>query len=250
MLGSLVTYKWISHQFAKDIINDPFIPYIKMKDAIRQKFMIDDYRQALLESNPGSTYRLYVEDTSAGKSYFKRFYVCFKGMKDGWLEGCRRVIGLDGCFLKHICRGELLTTMGMDANNQMYPIAWAVVRVENTDNWCWFLALLHDDLKLQQGTGLTLISDGHKVYIKLLEIGYQMQSTRNAPDIYMPTSKRSLVTVFLSACQELEVRCGDSVFGVNLAEKRCACRLWKLSGIPCIHTVAGYMHLNRDPDEG
>ncbi|GJV04025.1 zinc finger, CCHC-type containing protein [Tanacetum coccineum] len=40
-LGSLVTYKWIAHQFAKDIINDPFMPYIKLKDAIRQKFMID-----------------------------------------------------------------------------------------------------------------------------------------------------------------------------------------------------------------
>ncbi|GJW36503.1 retrovirus-related pol polyprotein from transposon TNT 1-94 [Tanacetum coccineum] len=93
-----------------------------------------DYRQALLESNPGSTCRLDVEETGCGKSYFKRFYICIKGMKDGWLEGCRRVIGLDGCFLKHTCRGELLTAM----------------------------ALLHDDLKLQQGTGLTLISDGHK----------------------------------------------------------------------------------------
>ncbi|GJX83043.1 splicing factor [Tanacetum coccineum] len=58
--------------------------------------------------------------------------------------------------------GELLIAMGRDANNQMYPIAWAVVRVENLENWGWFLALLHDDLKLQQGTGLTLISDGHK----------------------------------------------------------------------------------------
>ncbi|GJX10242.1 hypothetical protein Tco_0460919 [Tanacetum coccineum] len=29
--------------------------------------------------------------------------------------------------------------MGRDANNQMYPIAWAVVRVENADNWGWFM---------------------------------------------------------------------------------------------------------------
>ncbi|GKA53092.1 hypothetical protein Tco_0746407 [Tanacetum coccineum] len=71
--------------FAKEIINDPFMPYIKLKDAIRQKFMIDDYRQALLESNPGSTCRLDVKK-----------------------------------------QGELLTAMGRNANNQMYPIAWAV----------------------------------------------------------------------------------------------------------------------------
>ncbi|GKA13492.1 ribonuclease H-like domain-containing protein [Tanacetum coccineum] len=64
----------------------------------------------------------------------KRMYICFKGVKDGWLARCRKVIGLDGCFLKHTCRGELLTAMGRDANNQMYPIAWAVVRAENADN--------------------------------------------------------------------------------------------------------------------
>ncbi|GKE00259.1 zinc finger, PMZ-type containing protein [Tanacetum coccineum] len=57
-------------------------------------------------------------------------------------------------------------------------------------------------------------------------------------------------TVFPCACQALEVRCGNQAFGVNLAERRCARRLWKLSGVPCIHAVAGYMHLNRDPDEG
>nr|GEU43052.1 splicing factor [Tanacetum cinerariifolium] len=56
-------------------------------------------------------------------------------------------------------------------------------------------------------------------------------------------------TVFLSAYQQLEVKCGDSAFGVNLGEKTCACRLCKLSDILCIHAVAGYMHLNRDSDE-
>ncbi|GJX40968.1 calcium/proton exchanger [Tanacetum coccineum] len=197
-LGSLVTYKWIAYHFSKEIINDPFIPYIKMRDQIRQKFLIDvslgqckrakqralynheggliehygrlwDYRQALLESNPGLTCRLEVEEVSSESTYFKRFYICFKGLKDGWLDGCRRIIGLDGCFLKHTCRGELLTAMGRDANNQMYPIAWAVVKVENIENWSWFLSLLHDDLNFQQGTGLTLILDSHKTVVENLQ---------------------------------------------------------------------------------
>lgn len=76
-----------------------------------------------------------MEETSSGNNYFKRFYICFKGVKEGWLQGCRRIIGLDGCFLKHTCRGKLLTAMGRDANNQMYLIAWAVVRVENYLNF-------------------------------------------------------------------------------------------------------------------
>nr|GEW66620.1 zinc finger, PMZ-type [Tanacetum cinerariifolium] len=32
-------------------------------------------------------------------------------------------------------KGKLLTAMGRDANNQMFPIAWAVVSVENKNNW-------------------------------------------------------------------------------------------------------------------
>ncbi|GJZ27236.1 hypothetical protein Tco_0571489 [Tanacetum coccineum] len=93
-LGSLVTYKWIALQYADAIIADPFISYNKMKADIRQKFMIDvslgqcrrakqralfdheggliehysrlyDYRQAILDSNPGSTCRLDVVQDNA-----------------------------------------------------------------------------------------------------------------------------------------------------------------------------------------
>ena len=33
-----------------------------------------------------------------------------------------------------------------DPNDQMLPIAFAVVEGENRDNWTWFLKLLIDDL--------------------------------------------------------------------------------------------------------
>nr|GEV24541.1 splicing factor [Tanacetum cinerariifolium] len=56
--------------------------------------------------------------------------------------------------------------------------------------------------------------------------------------------------VFPSAYEELEVRCEDQAYVVNLCLKTCSCRLWQLSGVPCTHAVAGYMHLNRDPGEG
>ena len=49
-------------------------------------------------------------------------------------QGCIKIIGFDGCFLKGASCGELLTAIGRDGNNQIYPIAWAVVEVENTEN--------------------------------------------------------------------------------------------------------------------
>ncbi|GJV55607.1 agenet domain-containing protein [Tanacetum coccineum] len=54
--------------------------------------------------------------------------------------------------------------------------------------------------------------------------------------------------VFPSGFQELEVRNGDESYGVNLQHKICSCRMWKLSGVPCVHAVAGYMHLKQDLD--
>ncbi|WVZ25424.1 hypothetical protein V8G54_003968 [Vigna mungo] len=41
----------------------------------------------------------------------------------------RPIIGLDGCFLKGKYGGELLTTVGRDGNEQMLPIAYAIVEV-------------------------------------------------------------------------------------------------------------------------
>ena len=191
-LGSLVTYKWIAHHYAREIIDNPWLTYKYMQNSIKEKYRIEvslgqckrakqcalfdhegglvehysrlwEYRQAILESNPGSTCHLDLEEKSDGLMYFKRMYVCFLGLKAGWTDGCRRVIGLDGCFLTHTCKGQLLTAIGRDANNQMFPIAWAVVGVENKNNWCWFLSLLHDDLNLGSGSGITIISDAHKV---------------------------------------------------------------------------------------
>ena len=54
--------------------------------------------------------------------------------------------------------------LGRDANNGMYPIAWAVVDVEDEDNWTWFLQMLKLDFNLQDGQNYTLISDRQKVW--------------------------------------------------------------------------------------
>ncbi|GJT31623.1 calcium/proton exchanger [Tanacetum coccineum] len=377
-LGSLVTFRWIALHFFKEIIEDPFMPLRKMRAEIRQKFMIDvslgqcrrakqlalfdheggliehygklyQYRQALLDSNPGSTCRLDVDESSNGSATFKRIYICFKGVKDA---------------------------MGRDANNQMYPIAWAVVRVENADNWGWFLHLLHDDLSLNYGNGITIISDSHKglidavndwlpeaehrkctrhIYanfkkkysgllyqrlfwaaasctieqqfmqimdqIKQLDEGaydyliqrnpnswsraffemdrrcaafengisesfnraileprhkpiitmleeirlYIMQRlvamnkiATNLEDTITPSIRKRLELLkekqrlvgLPSGFQELEVRKDDQSYGVNLQHKVCQCRMWELSGVPCVHVVAAYLHCGIEIDLG
>ncbi|CAN0904846.1 hypothetical protein LINGRAHAP2_LOCUS23334, partial [Linum grandiflorum] len=78
-------------------------------------------------------------------------YLCFDTLKKGFLAGCQRFISLDGCFLKGLCKGELLTALGRDANDQMYPIAWCIVEVESRASWDCFLEQLQTDLDIADG---------------------------------------------------------------------------------------------------
>ncbi|CAN1130545.1 hypothetical protein LINPERHAP2_LOCUS26205 [Linum perenne] len=57
----------------------------------------------------------------------------------------------------------ILTAVGKDGNNQMFPIAWAVVEGENRDSWGWFITILQEELNLGDGSGWSIISDQQKV---------------------------------------------------------------------------------------
>ncbi|GKC70399.1 agenet domain-containing protein [Tanacetum coccineum] len=56
--------------------------------------------------------------------------------------------------------------------------------------------------------------------------------------------------VIPSGFQELEVRKDDQSYGVNLQHKVCQCRMWELSGVPCVHAVAAYLHCGIEIDLG
>ncbi|GJV38187.1 hypothetical protein Tco_1410664 [Tanacetum coccineum] len=233
-LGSLVTYKWIAMQFFKEIIEDPFMPLRKMRDDIRQKFMIDvsvgQHRQALLDSNPGSTCTLNVVECDNGSVSFKRMYICFKGVKDGWLARCRKLIGLDGCFLNHTCKGELLIAIGRDANNQMYPIAWAV-ELQSYQIHIRRCAAFENGIS--ESFNRAILGPRQKPIIAMLEEIrlYIMQRLVSMNKIAFSLEDR----ISPSIRKRLEL----------LKEKQ---RLWELSGVPCVHAVVAYMHVGSDID--
>nr|GEX46815.1 pentatricopeptide repeat-containing protein [Tanacetum cinerariifolium] len=110
-------------------ITDPF--------AIVKESNERSYAKALADSNKGSTVKVGVLVNLDEKTYFDRFYVCFKALKDG-------------------------------TETTIY-LAWAMVSVENKDNWSWFLELLAKDLEVPNGNGLTLVFDQHKGLIEAVK---------------------------------------------------------------------------------
>ncbi|CAN1295046.1 hypothetical protein LINPERPRIM_LOCUS22696 [Linum perenne] len=133
-------------------------------EAYKEEYaLLRTYAEELLRVNPGSSFKIMV-DTGNPKNepHFQRMYVCFDALEKGFLAGCRRFISLDGCFLKGLCKGELLTAIGRDANDQMYPIAWSVVEVESKSSWDWFLEQFQLDLDIGEGFGWCFSSDQQK----------------------------------------------------------------------------------------
>ncbi|CAN1182226.1 hypothetical protein LINPERHAP2_LOCUS35858 [Linum perenne] len=79
---------------------------------------IRSYIAELRRADPGG--RFIVEVDTADSSdfvYFKRIFVCFSSLKEGFLRGCRPMFGLDGCFLKGEVLGMILSVVGKDGNN-------------------------------------------------------------------------------------------------------------------------------------
>ena len=104
--------------------------------------------------------------------FFQRLYESFNAMRTGFKKGCRPLIFLDGCFLKGEFKGKLLSAVARDANNNMYPIAFAIVEAELKHSWIWFLETLLGDLRAAPHGGWTFMSDRQKVilYIFLLSL--------------------------------------------------------------------------------
>ncbi|GKV21601.1 hypothetical protein SLEP1_g31566 [Rubroshorea leprosula] len=145
----------------------------EMEGSFKDEYaMIHSFGGYLKEVNLGNSVFIKTKENDAGERVFMRMYVCLKVIKDGWKNGCKGIFGVDGCFLKGICKGVLLSAVGRDGNNQMYPITWDVVEFENNDSWTWFRQRLAYDLDLGIGHGYTMISDKHLELREVSEEAY------------------------------------------------------------------------------
>ncbi|KAH0666225.1 hypothetical protein KY285_027431 [Solanum tuberosum] len=68
---------------------------------------------------------------------------------------------------KWLCYGAIDrdSAVGRNENNQMFPIAWAIVDKETKHRWSFFINYLKEDLQLGTGQGLTVMSDMQKVVV-------------------------------------------------------------------------------------
>ena len=106
--------------------------------------------------NPGTVTAIETDSGNNFRYFFMSLGACIRGFQ----AHIRRVVAVDGTFMKGKYYGTLFSAVCLDGNNQIYPLAFRVGDSENDQSWSWFL------IQLRQAIGdvddLVFISDRHK----------------------------------------------------------------------------------------
>ncbi|XP_021717066.1 uncharacterized protein LOC110684924 isoform X2 [Chenopodium quinoa] len=125
---------------------------------------LPQYCELLKGSNPGSmAFCCWTNVPGPERSLqFSSIFISFAAQFKGLISGCRGLVGVDGCHLKGNYGGILLSVVSLDGNNEIFPVAVAVVDYENKTSWSWFF---HHLKKILTATGRgdwTIMSDRQK----------------------------------------------------------------------------------------
>ncbi|KAF3520822.1 hypothetical protein DY000_02060028 [Brassica cretica] len=124
-IGSLIMHKY---EGVKD--------WPKFRGILERSYgKILKYLHMLRVANPG-THSSYEIDSNGR---FRYLFIAFGQSIRGFNKVMRRVIVLDGTFLKSKYKGALLVAIAVDGNSNLFPIAFGIVDSENEWSWIWFM---------------------------------------------------------------------------------------------------------------
>ncbi|KAK4390068.1 hypothetical protein Sango_2070100 [Sesamum angolense] len=126
------------------------------------------YMAALQKWNPGTVVEWLHLDTDRPRRkmlnyVFWAFRPCIEGFRY-----CRNLISIDGTHLYTKYKHKLLIAVTLDANQQVLPLAFALVDEESLESWRWFMDMLAKHLMLGDDDRICLISDRHSGIISAI----------------------------------------------------------------------------------
>ncbi|XP_078438609.1 uncharacterized protein LOC144709080 [Wolffia australiana] len=184
-------------------------------------------------------------------------------------------------------KGQLLSAVGKDGNNQMFAIAWAVVEGENEDSWTWFIELAQKLCqaylcKLEEAVEEYFLEDCvHKFCMAFISEWPKCETIDNNicecfNSYILPYRGKRIIDMLediRSACMQrirglleenrlksrkcrlkhaghyqFEVMIFGDGYVVDLRARKCSCRYWALRGIPCPHAIACIHWIKDDPE--
>uniref|UniRef100_A0ACD5YA64 Uncharacterized protein n=1 Tax=Avena sativa TaxID=4498 RepID=A0ACD5YA64_AVESA len=194
--NSRITSTWIAKKYEDMIRSDPTMNISALMDAVMREHGVEiskhmayraknkaieaieghedmrylrirDYLQTVMDKNPGSRCHVTTIRPTNKPEKNPRFHGLFFALYaqiDGFKNGCRPFIGVDGCFLKLGNGAQVLAATARDGNNNFFPLAFGVVGTEDKASWAWFLHQLKYALGGTAGQfgSYTIMSDRQK----------------------------------------------------------------------------------------
>ncbi|KAL0327019.1 UNVERIFIED_CONTAM: hypothetical protein Sangu_1779900 [Sesamum angustifolium] len=152
---------WYSLKMAREIV------YGTWESSVQK---LPAYLGAIQKYNPGTIVEWKHKgfQASTGKYVMGYVFWAFKPCIDGF-QFCRNVISVDGTHLYTKYKYKLLIAAAMDGNQQVLPLAFAVVDEETYPSWKWFLQQLSRHvIRGDEGCALflTVMADSLKQFVK------------------------------------------------------------------------------------
>ncbi|GJR70437.1 FAR1-related sequence 5-like protein isoform X2 [Tanacetum coccineum] len=159
------TSTFLSNELLDTIEGNPKIPTKAIQEQLQKKLHISISLQKLKLNNLDTIVKIDVKrdhNLHVETRVFRRIYVCIGALKQGFKVGSRDILGVDGSFMKGPYPGQILTTIGLDSNNCIYPVTYGMVESESTSSWTWFLECIGEELDLHRMSNFTFILVGQK----------------------------------------------------------------------------------------
>lgn len=147
-----------------------------------------------------------------GKQIFHRAFWCFGQCVEAF-KHCRPVLSIDSTFLLGKYQGTMWIAIGVDADNCLVPLAFALAEKENKDSWAWFLRLVQNHV-IGPGREVCVISDRHAGNLSAVQMHvpghapvHHRWCTRHlAENLLKKDGSKDNFPLFEEVCQQLEVK--------------------------------------------
>ncbi|KAK1645723.1 hypothetical protein QYE76_063528 [Lolium multiflorum] len=198
-----LTSEFIAYKLSAEISSLPIMSIRSVQDTVKSRFAYDvkygkawkakqaafkmlygDWEEAynrvprlllaMAATNPGmvhmvepSTTKMTLHEGRRVRVFHRAFWAfqqCTRAF-----EHCRPVIAVDGTFLTGQYKGTLLVAIANDASNRLLPLAFALVEIENNDNWQWFFHILRTRV-IPPSKEVCVISDRHQGILNAVEL--------------------------------------------------------------------------------
>ncbi|XP_062164908.1 uncharacterized protein LOC133871483 [Alnus glutinosa] len=287
--NSIVNSRWISDKLYDKFKIQPDMPLRVIQDEVKRKWNVEvsrsqmyrgrkkagkrlysclgeqygklwDYCETLRRTNPGSCVMIKVEKTNPNlPTKFHRLYMSLAAMKKWFLEGCRPVIGLDGCFLKGPYKGILLV-VGVALKELLWKAASSYTEVDFKIHMEEIKRISLDAFdyldKARDKPILTILEMIRKQLMRRYQL--KIDGISKLKGKLCPRIVEKLESVCEAASDCLSCYSGNGMFEVeqrsrqyvvDIQNRKCGCRRWQMTGIPCTHAHSAITYHGHHPED-